>query len=227
MQRSDLIDSLDVLLSTRRSVRGFKPEPVPPDVLQRIFTMAARAPSNCNVQPWVVHVTSGATAELLRDRLHAAAGEGLSAQPDFPLTGPYPGAYRVRQVEAARALFAATGVSREDVAARARSFQRNFRFFEAPHAAFIMLPDWAEIREAVDCGLFAQSLMLAMTAHGIGSCAQGALSHYAPIVREAVGAPPNLRLLFGIAFGYEDADHPANSVRTSRAAIEHTTQFHT
>lgn len=220
------IESLDSLLVTRRSVRGFRPEPVSRDVLNKVFAMAALAPSNCNVQPWVVHVVSGNAAETMRDTLYETARTGTPQSPDFPLTGAYPGEYRTRQIESAKALFAATSVGRNDAAARTESFLRNFRFFDAPHAAFILMPDWAKAREAADCGMYAQSLMLAMTAHGIGSCAQGALGHYADVVRGLLGAPGDLRLLYGIAFGYEEEDHPANATRTVRAALEATTIFH-
>ncbi len=222
----DAIETLDSLLQTRRSVRGFRPDPVPQDVLRRIFTMATHAPSNCNVQPWVVHVVSGATAGHVRETLHDHARDGAALTPDYPLTGAYPGTYRTRQVDAAKALFAATGIQRDDVAARTASFLRNFRFFDAPHAAFILMPDWAGIREAADCGMYAQSLMLAMTAHGVASCPQGALGHYADLVRHLLGAPDDQRVLFGIAFGYEDVTHPANQARTSRAALGDNTIFH-
>ena len=207
---------LEQLLRERRSVRGFRADPVPAALIDRVFDMAQLAPSNCNVQPWVSHVVSGAAAERMRHALHEAARTGEKMTPDFPLTGAYPGEYRTRQVDAAKALFAATGVARDDVAARTESFLRNFRFFDAPHAVFLFLPAWAGMREAADCGMFAQSLMLALTANGLASCAQGALSHHAAIVHRELGVDPELKLLFGIAFGYEDADHPANAARTVR-----------
>lgn len=222
----DRFDTLDELMRDRRSVRGFIDRPVADDLLQSIFTVAQLSPSNCNVQPWVVHVVSGNSAQAMREALHDHAKTGGDPTPDFPLTGAYPGDYRTRQVDAAKALFSATGVTREDVAARTQSFLRNFRFFDAPHAAFIFLPRWGGFREAADCGMYAQSLMLALTASGLASCAQGALSHYADVVRRQLGVADDLMLLFGIAFGYEDADHPANATRTTRAAIGETTIFH-
>lgn len=225
-EEEEQIETLQGLLSARRSVRGFRPDPVPGDILRRVFAMASQSPSNCNVQPWIVHVVSGDAAERVRNALHDHARGGAALSPDYPLTGPYPGQYRTRQVEAAKALFAATGVARDDLAARTESFLRNFRFFDAPHAAFILMPEWARIREAADCGMYAQTLMLAMRAHGIGSCAQGALGHYADIVRQALDVPEGHRVLFGIAFGYEDEAHPANTARTDRAALDDTTIFH-
>ncbi|WP_454885171.1 nitroreductase family protein [Sphingomonas oryzagri] len=167
----------------------------------------------------MVHIVSGEAADRMRGVLVDAALAGGATTPDFPLTGGYPGVYRERQIGAAKALFAATGVAREDVAARHESYLRNFRFFDAPHAAFILLPRWAGYREAADCGMYAQSLMLALTAHGLASCAQGALSHYADVVKRELGVPGDMRVLFGIAFGSEDADHHANTARTTREPI--------
>lgn len=217
---------LEQLMQQRRSIRGFLPGSVPQPVLDRIFRSAQHAPSNCNVQPWVVHVVSGKALESLRTTLHATAASGAPLTPDIPLTPGYEGFYRTRQIEAAKALFAATNVQREDVEGRRESFLRNFRFFDAPHAVFLFMPEWAGLREAADCGMYAQSLMLAMTANGLGSCAQGALSHYAETVHELLGVPDNMRLLFGISFGYEDAGHPANTARTDRASLEESAAFH-
>lgn len=207
---------LDHILRARRSVRGFRTDPVPQALIERVFDMAELAPSNCNVQPWAAHIVSGDAAERLRSQLLDAASSGTRPTPDFALTGAYPDHYRGRQIAAAKSLFAATGVARDDVAARTESFLRNFRFFDAPHAAFLFIPAWAGMREAADCGMYAQSLMLALTACGLASCAQGALSHHAPIVHQALGVGDHMKLLFGIAFGYEDDAHPANTARTVR-----------
>ncbi|MDO7842103.1 nitroreductase [Sphingomonas immobilis] len=222
----DRFETLDAVLHERRSVRGFLPDPIPEEALHRIFAAAQQAPSNCNVQPWVVHVVSGDAAEGMRTALHDHAATGAPEDPDFALTANYPGEYRTRRIDAAIALFSVTGVARDDKVAREASFLRNFAFFDAPHAAFIFLPDWCGMREAADCGMYAQSLMLALTAAGYASCAQGALSWYAPIVRERLGVPGDMRLLFGLAFGTEDPAHPANAARTTRAAVTDAIRFH-
>ncbi|MDE2042336.1 MAG: nitroreductase, partial [Alphaproteobacteria bacterium] len=185
---------IEALLRQRRSVRGFRPDPVPYNVLNAVFAQAQLAPSNCNVQPWIVHVVSGAKADDVRTQLKRHVMSGAAAGPDFPLTGSYPGEYRTRQIGAAVALFEATGVARDDKPARMLSMLRNFEFFDAPHALFLFMPEWAGWREAADCGMYAQSLMLAMAAHGIGSCAQGALSHYASFIKPLLGVPDDHKL---------------------------------
>ena len=56
------------LVNTRRSVRGFKPKPVPRAVIQEIIELAKRAPSSMNTQPWHVHVLTGEPLEEVRRR---------------------------------------------------------------------------------------------------------------------------------------------------------------
>ncbi len=216
---------LESLLHARRSVRGFRPDPAPRPLIAQALAMAQQAPSNCNAQPWLVHIVGGEAIERMRAALLAAATGG-AASPDFPPTRDYPGIYRERRIDAAKALFAATGVTRGDDDSRRRSLLRNFHFFDAPHVAFVFMPSWCGVREAADCGMYAQSLMLAFTALGLASCAQASLSHYAAPIREALGIDEAQRLLFGIAFGFEDCDHPANAARTDRAAVDQATVFH-
>ncbi len=223
---ADTAHDFEALMRKRRSVRGFKPDVIPQDMIDYIFTTAQLSPSNCNVQPWVVHVVSGPAADDMRIKLGSHVMSGAPATPDFPLTDRYPGAYRGRQIGAAVALFEATGVARDDGAARMRSLLRNFELFGAPHALFLFMPDWAGWREAADCGMYAQSLMLTMAANGIGSCAQGALSHYAGFVKSHLGVAEEMKLLFGMSFGYEDPAHPANAARTDRAALADAIAFH-
>lgn len=218
--------SINDAIRSRRSVRAFLPSPVPQQTLEAIFTLAQCAPSNCNTQPWVVHVVSGAACENLRQRLSEAALDPTAHAPDHPYDGKYSGVYRERQQDAAAQLHGAMNIAREDRASRMRSMLRNFSFFGAPHVAFVFLPEPFGLREAADCGMYVQTLMLAMAAHGIASCPQTSLSFHPAIVRAALNVPPGERLLLGISFGYEDPDADANDCRMGRAALEDSVAFH-
>src|SRR5690606_11344561 len=147
---------------------------------------------------------------LLRRRISDAAQDPSRNAPDFPYDGKYAGIYRERQIDAAGRLWGAMNITRADKAGRAASFARNFAFFDAPHVAFLFLPEPFGLREAADCGMYVQTLMLALTAHGLASCPQTALSYHAPIVRELLSVPDSHKLLFGLSFGYEDPAVPAN-----------------
>jgi nitroreductase len=210
----------------RRSVRAFQSREVPAATLHEIFALAQQAPSNCNTQPWLVHVVSGAKCNQLRQQLLQAGMDPTQYQPDFPYDGRYPGVYKERQHDAAAQLYGAMEIARDDKAGRGRAALRNYAFFDAPHAAFVFLPEPFGVREAADCGIYAQTLMLLLTAHGLASCPQAALSFHPRIVREALGLPDNLRLLFGVSFGYEDTDAPANRCRVGRAELDAAVSFH-
>ena len=220
-----MLSTVDAVLQ-RRSVRAFLPQPVDDGLMQRVFTLAQQAPSNCNTQPWVVHVASGEAASTLRRRLSDAGRDPAQHQPDFPFDGRYPGVYRDRQFDAAQQLYGAMGIARDDKSGRAAAALRNYGFFGAPHAAFVFLPEPFGIREATDCGMYAQTLMLLLTAHGVASCPQAALSFHPQVVREVLAVPAGHRLLLGIAIGYEDASQPANRCRVGRAALGEAVTFH-
>lgn len=216
----------DDAIRLRRAVRGFRADPVPAKLLDEVFELAQRAPSNCNTQPWLVEVVSGGLLQTLRQRLQAAAVDPSQHRPDLPYDGRYEGVYKERQFDAAAQLYSAMQIPREDKAGRAAGFLRNFAFFDAPHAAFIYLPQGFGLREAADCGMYAQTLMLAMTAHGLASCPQTALSFQPHILRELLGVPDGRQLLFGISFGYEDETVAANQCRVGRASVTDSVRFH-
>jgi F420 biosynthesis protein FbiB-like protein len=73
-------------LRTRRSIRRFKPDPVPDSVIQTILSTATFAPSAHNRQPWrFVVLTSPAVKEKLAramaaDFEHDLARDGLSPE---------------------------------------------------------------------------------------------------------------------------------------------------
>ena len=74
--------------------------------------------------------------------------------------------------------------------------------------------------------MYAQTLMLALTAHGLGSCPQTALSFQADFVREQLGIDASNKLVFGLSFGYPDPAAPANACATDRADLADTVSFH-
>ena len=217
--------AFSTVVRERRSLRAFLPDPIPATELTAIFEDAARAPSNCNTQPWVVHVVSGAKLEELRETL---PGEFLAGRisMDFPYDGVYEGVYKTRQHAAAHALYNAMGIPREDKASRQEAFMRNFTFFDAPHVAFLFLPEPFGLREACDLGMFAQTLMLALTARGFGSCPQTALGFQADQLRAALAVDPSHKLMFGISFGYPDPQAAANQCVTERASLDDFVIFH-
>ena len=218
--------SVDEAIRKRRSARAFLPDELPDATLREVFALAQWAPSNCNVQPWTPHVVSGEALRRLREALVDAAMRDEPIKPDWPAEGKFVGVYRERQVDAAAKLYGAMGVERRDLDGAKLAYVRNHAFFDAPHVVFIFMPEPFDTREATDIGMYAQTLMLALAARGIGSCAQGALGLFPDIVREQLDIPANYRLLFGVSFGYEDPGAKANAARVGRAEVDDAVLFH-
>lgn len=218
-------ESFESITNARRSVRAYQSRPVPEELLKKIFHLAQQTPSNCNTQPWITHVVSGEKLDQLRELLPLNTMQGKLSF-DYPYNGSYQGEYKKRQHDAAQQLYGAVGLTREDKAGRQKVFMENYRFFGAPHVAFLFLPDMFGLREAMDCGMYAQTLMLTLTAFGLASCPQTSLGFHADAVKEVLEIDNSHKLLFGISFGYEDESAEVNKARVGRAPLEETTFFH-
>ena len=221
----DSVLIFEQLARGRRSIRGFLSTPVEPEVLAQVFETAAFAPSNCNTQPWYSHVVSGEMRDRLSGIFMQTIGQGKHSL-DFPYEAKYEGIYRERQLDVGLMLYKALGVSREDREGKRQAFLRNLEFFDAPHVVFIFMPDWCGIREACDVGMYAQTLMLAMRAHGIASCPQTILGYDADSLRRELDIAPDMKLLFGISFGYEDQSLPENKIVPDRAPLDEHVKFY-
>lgn len=211
-----LIDAI----KNRRSVRGFKPDLVPQSDIDEILNLAQLSPSNCNTQPWRVLLASGEQCNEIRTNIHDAFMKGQAMNPDFSALPKFEGPLRDRQVACAQALYGAMGIERGDKVGRMQATARNYEFFDAPHVMFIGMHRDFSPAIAVDVGMYAQTLMLLMTAYGIGSCAQASVSYYPDVIRTFFDEPDSTGILFGISFGYEDTAIEANAARTDRANLD-------
>jgi nitroreductase len=117
------------------------------------------------------------------------------------------------------------GIARDDHEGRARALMRNFEFFDAPHVAIVCMDRSFGRRVALDVGMYVQTLLLALWARGVSSCAQASLCSYPTITRRELEIPDSLRILCGISFGYEDTAVPANRSRQTRQPIDQNVRF--
>ena len=221
---SEQVRIFDQLARSRRSIRGFLPQPVDQETLDQIFTTASFAPSNCNTQPWYSYVVSGEKRDRLSRTFMETIGQGNYSL-DFPYDASYDGIFRQRQLDVGILLYQALGVTREDKAGKRQAFLRNLEFFDAPHVVFIFMPDWCGVREACDVGMYTQNLMLTMRAHGVASCPQTILGYDADSVRRELDIEAEMKLLFGISFGYEDRSLPENQIVPERATLDQHVKF--
>lgn len=211
-------------IAARRSVRGFRPDPVPREVLERVFTASQRAPSWCNIQPWRVVLTGGAkTAELTAALAEAARTTMPSPDVGFPVEYPEP--YKAHRRACGAALYQAMGVAYDDKTARYDAWMRNFSAFGAPHAAIVSMDRRFGVYAALDVGCWLQTVLLAATAEGLATCSQASLATYPAAARRVLGIPDGELILFGIALGWEDTAERANACRTDRSPVEDNVRF--
>lgn len=225
MTELDAADALGSLVRSRHSVRGFRPDRVPRALIEKVFDDARWAPSGTNVQPWHVLVGSGDVCETLRQGFLQRFDDRVDPNHDFQTDGKASGVWLDRKRACARALYGAMGIEWDDRPARFGASRRNYEFFGAPHVAFFGIHEVFGVQTAADVGMFAQTLMLSMTASGLASCAQGSRMDFPDFTRDVFEVGPEIKILFGLSFGFADDDMPVNQARTDRAPLSETVVF--
>jgi nitroreductase len=202
----------------RKSIRGFKPDPIPQNILKEILETAIQSPSALNTQPWEVTVI---TKKALNDLKEANSELLASGAKPKMVTVRYEGVCRQRQIDLAIQLFKALGFTREDKVRRAQWRERGSRFFEAPVAIIVSIEKYLEDTQApYNIGIFCQSVCLAAMEHGLGTCIQDQGIMFPDKVREIIGLAQNKIPVLVIAIGYPDWSFPANKIETPREPID-------
>ena len=208
-------------IKTRKSIRNFKPDPVPKEILKEILEIASLAPSAMNTQPWEFIVLSGDVLENIRRGNVEMLNSGALPNPEHSVVGwPSDSVYRRRQVELAKQLFNLMDIPREDKKKRAEWMERGFRYFDAP-AAIIVLTDrsLSEAGPLMDVGAVMQNICLAALNYGLGTCIEDQGVMYPDVVRKFADIFESKRIIIAIAIGYPNWDFPANRVETTREPV--------
>jgi len=208
-------------LKTRRTIRAFKPDPVPEDTIREVIELAGLSPSNGNTQPWNIAVVSGKARQQLEAAIFEEINNGVKPYPAFPAGGRgLHGVYKERQRACGYRYYDSMNVAKEDMKGRQALSLKNFTFFGAPHAAFLSYPETMHRANAIDMGIFLQSLTLLFVERGIQSCPQGALATYPGPVKKRLPIPEENAILCGLSFGYPDYDAQINSAKMGREPFE-------
>ena len=219
--------NFETLVRTRRSVRGYKKDPVPKEIIQEIIDVAKGAPSSMNTQPWNLYVVTGKPLDKIRQGNTERMLAGVKPQRDFPTKEAYEGIHRERQVEIAKQLFAAMGIAREDKEMRQDWVMRGFRQFDAP-VSIVLTYDKILEPAAIgqfDLGAISYGICLAAWERGLGTVINGQGVMQTPVVRKHAGIPDSQAILTCIAMGYPDDDFSANQVKSHRADEEDFVHF--
>ncbi|AOE86097.1 nitroreductase [Pseudomonas sp. TCU-HL1] len=186
-----------------------------------------RAPSGNNIQPWQVHVVTGAKKQALCEAILQQAQAGDPGEAEYRY---YPDQWRepylARRREVGFGLYQALGIDRHDLDARRQQELCNYSFFDAPVGLLISLDRRLNTGSYLNLGMFIQTFMLAARGKGLHTCAQAAFSWYHEVVRQHVPLPPEHILVCGIALGHADTEAAANAFATAREPVSTFASFH-
>jgi nitroreductase len=225
-------------LASRRSTREFSSTPIPQDLIDQVLTDALTAPSWSNTRPFKVAVAQGEvrdaiSAEFLNrwrvlskimrkgilNKLRIVYSRYGLPTSNRSIAKPYPAELKPRAERVGKELYELFGVQRGDRDARDQQWAKNYSFFGAPVELFIFVHKSLHIYAASDAGLMMQNLILSAHAHGLGTCAQGAVGIWEDVVRKEFEISKDYRLLCGIAIGYP-SDSPINQFGANRIGLD-------
>jgi nitroreductase len=220
----DVFEAVD----SRLSCRAFLDRPVEPAIVRELIARAARAASGGNLQPWRVHALTGVPLAELKS-LVAVTIDGHDPRRDEAEYAIYPKdmwePYRSRREEHGVQLYGALKIDRDDKAGRLAQYKRNFEFFGAPVGLFITIERKLGPGQWADLGSYIHTLMYLARGYGLDTCPQESWARLYRTVGAFLKIPPEHMLFCGLAIGYGDHTHPANSFRSPRAAVDEFCSF--
>ena len=207
---------------TRRSIRAYKPDAVPRQVLRGIVELGRHAPSGSNIQPWRVHVLTGAALKRVGGAIQAAF---LNDEPghrrDYEYyTDPVFEPYLARRRACGWGLYGTLGIARGDHEKSKAYRAGNYVFFGAPAGLVFSIDRRLEKGSWLYYGMFLQTLMLAARAKGLHTCAEASIAGYPDIVRRELGLSDDWMVICGMALGYADGDAVVNTFQPERIALD-------
>ncbi len=217
----------DEVITGRRSTRGYKPDPVPQELIEEILALAMRAPSSMNTQPWNFYVITGEPLDRIRAGNTERMVAGVPQSREFRTGQPFAGVHRERQIGVAKQLFEAMGIERDNKEKRQDWVLRGFRQFDAPVCVIITYDkELADSDDtAFDCGAVATALVNAAWSRGLGCVINSQGIMQSPVVREHAGIADDQVIMKAIALGFPDDSFPANAVVSHRKSVEEATTF--
>src|SRR5690606_16901371 len=219
--------NFDEVILGRRSIRGYKPDPVPRELIEEILALAMRAPSSMNTQPWNFYIVTGEPLERIRAGNTERMLAGVPQSREFRTGPPFAGQHRERQIGIAKQLFAAMGIAREDKEKRQDWVLRGFRQFDAPVCVIITYDRALDGSDDTpfDCGAVTNALVNAAWSRGLGAVINSQGIMQSPVVREHAGIAEDQVIMKAIAHGRPDWAFPANSVVSERKPVAEAATF--
>ncbi len=218
--------TVEEAITGRQSIRAFLSKPVPRALIEQILTIASRAPSGTNAQPWRVWVLEGGAKEQLSRDLYDRFMRDEPAHYDyFYYLREWREPYLARRRKTGWGLYGLLGIAKGDRAASKAQHARNFLFFDAPVGLFFTIDRDLGLGAWLDYGMFLQSIMIVARAFGLDTCPQAAFCQYHQVIEKRLGIPPDQILVCGMALGYADPEAKVNQFRTDREPVSSFTTF--
>lgn len=222
--------AVDFAITSRRSLRAFLPTPVPRETIESILSVASRAPSGTNTQPWKVHVLTGAPKDRLVAAIVAAHDDPAVSRTHVEEWDYYPREWATPYVERRRKvgwdLYGLLGIGKTDRGAMHAQHGRNYRFFDAPVGLVFTIDRVMRQGSFLDYGMFLQSVMVAARGRGLDTCPQAAFMQYHRIIAEQLAIPASEMLVCGMSLGYADPSRVENRLLTEREPVSTFATFH-
>jgi len=212
-------------ISSRRSVRAYKPDPVPRKVLEELLEASIRAPSWGNSQPWEFAILGGKVIEDLKRRLVAKAEAEVPPNPDIPWPSFGP-PWDERRRQNGRRLFEVLDIRREDAKKRLEWSNSMLRFFGAPNGIIFYLDRSLSTWAILDVGNLIAHIILGAQAYGLGTCPEAAVARYPDVLREVLKIPETKYIVCGMAIGYPDPAAAVNKFRSQREPLSAYATWH-
>lgn len=219
--------TFDELLSARKSVRVFKPDPVPLELVEELLTLASRAPSGTNIQPWKVHVVAGEVrARLEAEVLAHRETNPEDAAAEFPRMSKRKEPYTTRMRTLGKEMYSLLEIPKGDQAANWAQWGRNYKFFDAPVGLIFTIDKDLDAMSFLDIGMFMQTFMLAAKTRGLDTCAQGAWNNFWSVTRRVLDVSDEEYIIVGMSLGYADETAAVNTLVAEREPVASFATFH-
>ncbi len=204
----------------RRSIRSYRSDEIPEDVMREILDEARWAPSWGNTQPWEFYVLTGQALERFKRENGQCIIDGEFPAPEIPMPSSWPEAHLNRYKDVGERVLTSMSIAREDKEARKKYYTDMFYLFDAPCVIIICVDKSLSVEYAMlDIGLISQTICLLAHERSIGSCIMAATVSFPKLLRDILPIPEDKTIVIGMVLGYPDEDSPVNGFERARASL--------
>ncbi len=200
----------------RRSIRAFRPDPVPRPILEELVHRALWAPSWGNTQPCGLTLVGGSTLEKIREEVAKLRRDNAPARPDMTMPTTFPEAQATRYKGLGKAVLEALQIQRGDQERRTAYYVDMSLAFGAPHMIYLHLEKGFNPYALMDGGIMLQTIALLAVERGLGTCFLAVSVLYPDVLRTWTEIPEDRVIVMGLALGYPVPDHPVNCFERNR-----------